>query len=317
MVRIVKEQSYWVLDFPGLTLSDLADYESEMRSMARFYGYEWQEEGYTVSEGIPHADCKEQIPLFLQTYRSIAQSMELIPEESRETEPIRILADYRNRAKKLYFEGVAKYGVTHVPNPFFFGKNEKISLSERLCRVRIDALKRGIPTMEDEVLNLLLREAEGKKRILEIGTAVGISAAALYERTGAKIITVEKNEENFLSAKELFETLDMQIEAHLCDAMEFIKSLDREFDFILLDGPKVQYVKYLPYLKERLSAGGTLFADDVLLFGWVNGKNEAPKKRRALVRHIREYLDAVTNDPSFETKIHEVGEGVAVSKKLW
>ena len=60
--------------------------------------------------------------------------------------------------------------------------------------------------------------------------------------------------------------------------------------------------------------GGVLFSDDVLLFGWVRG--EAPKKRRMLVEHIREYLQALESDPAFKTEILELGEGLAVSTRV-
>lgn len=316
MVRIVKKDVYWVLDFPGLTLTNLAEYENEMRSMARFHGYEWKEEGHILTdEAFP--PCRDLISKFEQAYRSIVESVGCPFEQSKETEDIRILADYRNRAKTFYFDAVAKYGITHVPNPFFFGTNLALPISEALAKERIEALKAGVPTMEDEVLDLLLKEVEGKKRILEIGTAVGISASAMIERTGAELITVEKSEESYKKANALFAKLGMTVESHHADAMEFIQGLSGSFDFILLDGPKVQYIKYLPYLKKLLSVGGTLFADDVLLFGWVNGKNEVPKKRQSLVRHIKEYLEALEQDECFQTKLYEIGEGVAVSRKLW
>ena len=63
-----------------------------------------------------------------------------------------------------------------------------------------------------------------------------------------------------------------------------------------------------------LKRGGYLLSDDVLLFGWVRG--EPPKKRHMLVEHIREYLSRLQSDPDFQTEIAELGEGLAISKKL-
>ena len=77
----------------------------------------------------------------------------------------------------------------------------------------------------------------------------------------------------------------------------------------------MQYVKYLPELKRLLASGGVIFADDVLLYGWVNGENPVPPKRRMLVEHIREYLAAVQNEKSLITTIVDVGDGVALSVK--
>ncbi len=78
----------------------------------------------------------------------------------------------------------------------------------------------------------------------------------------------------------------------------------------------MQYVKYLPRLKRLLKRGGTLIADDILLFGYVTGEEEVPPKRKMLVEHIREYIIAVTRDSGLQTTVLNVGNGVALSVKL-
>lgn len=318
IMRVIKEGSLYIVpELPGLALKDLTSLEDEIRGTARFFGYEWKEPiVVNVEEGKADRNCETYLPLYESAYRKIAESMNVEPETIEETDPLLALVQIREKARMLYEEGIAKYGITHVPNPFFFGKNKELPISKELSLARIEALKEGIPTMEDEVLDLLIKEVRGKKRVLEIGTAVGITASVMAS-LGATVVTVEKDEKSYQRANELFQKLNLSVASHLGDAMEFVQNLEGEYDFILLDGPKVQYIKYLPYLKEHLSVGGTLFADDILLFGWVNGKNEVPKKRQALVRHIREYLDAVELDKAFDTTIYEIGEGVAVSRKLW
>ena len=82
-----------------------------------------------------------------------------------------------------------------------------------------------------------------------------------------------------------------------------------------MDCAKVQYIKYLPRLKELMNTGGVLIADDVLLFGYVTGEEEVPKKRKMLVEHIKEYISAVTNDDELYTTILDVGNGIAMSVK--
>ena len=68
-------------------------------------------------------------------------------------------------------------------------------------------------------------------------------------------------------------------------------------------------------LKRLLSSGGTLFSDDILMYGWVNGEKPTPPKRRMLVQHIKEYLQAITSDAELYTQIIDVGNGVALSIK--
>ena len=99
------------------------------------------------------------------------------------------------------------------------------------------------------------------------------------------------------------------------DAGEEIEKLEGGYDFIFLDCAKVQYVKYLPRLKTLLKKGGVLAADDVLLFGYVTGEEETPKKRRMLVEHVKEYIAAATGDEELTTTVINVGNGVALSVK--
>ena len=164
----------------------------------------------------------------------------------------------------------------------------QLNIDERIKALRADALARGIPVADDETLQYLLFTVTAlqPKRILEIGTAVGLSAAAmLYAVEGATLTTMELEEERFLEAKENLKTLGVldRVTAYLGDAGEILSMMDGQFDFVFLDGPKAQYEKYLFDLKRLMKKGAVLFADDVLLFGWVSGEEETPQKRRTIV----------------------------------
>ncbi len=82
-----------------------------------------------------------------------------------------------------------------------------------------------------------------------------------------------------------------------------------------MDCAKAQYIKYLPELKRLLKKGGTLVADDVLLFGWLTGESEVPKKRKMLYKHVCEYVEAVTSDTGLITTVMDIGDGLALSVK--
>ena len=62
-----------------------------------------------------------------------------------------------------------------------------------------------------------------------------------------------------------------------------------------------------------MKKGAILFADDVLLYGWVNGVEPTPQKRHSIVDKIRSYLDTITKDKSFITSVLDIGDGVALS----
>ena len=193
-----------------------------------------------------------------------------------------------------------------------------LKIDERVAALRADALSRGIPVADDETLNylLLIITAFQPKRILEIGTAVGLSASAmLMACPDAKVTTMELEEERYIEAKENFKKLgvDKRVNAYLGDAGEILAMMDGQFDFVFLDGPKAQYEKYLFDLKRLMRKGAILFADDVLLYGWVSGEEPTPQKRHSIVDKIRSYLNVVTNDAEFMTSVLNVGDGVALS----
>lgn len=194
----------------------------------------------------------------------------------------------------------------------------KLHIDERLKALRTDALARGIPVTDEETLNylLLMLSASRPRRILEIGTAVGLSAAAMLLRCpAAHVTTIELEEERYLEAKQNFERfgLSSRVTCYLGDAGEILSMMDGRFDFVFLDGPKAQYEKYLFDLKRLMPTGGVLFADDVLLYGWVSGEQPAPQKRHSIVDKLRGYLASISTDEDFITSVLDVGDGVAVS----
>ena len=196
-----------------------------------------------------------------------------------------------------------------------------MNIDERIARLRKQALDREIPVADDETLQFLLLTVKAlqPKRILEIGTAVGLSGLAmLLACPEARLTTMELEEDRYLEAKENFASLGVKdrVTAYLGDAGEILAMMDGEYDFVFLDGPKAQYEKYLFDLKRLMKKGATLFADDVLLYGWVSGEEPTPQKRHSIVDKIRSYLHTVTNDPELITSVLDVGDGVALSVYL-
>jgi predicted O-methyltransferase YrrM len=197
----------------------------------------------------------------------------------------------------------------------------QLNIDETLAKKRSEALENGIPVADDETLQFLLLtlQMSQPKKILEIGTAVGLSGVAMLQQLPtAKLTTMELDEDRYQQAKKNFKEFRVEdrVTAHLGDAAEILAMMDGEYDFIFLDGPKAQYEKYLFDIKRLLTKGGVLFADDVLLFGWVSGEEETPQKRRSIVEKIRSYLHVLTQDQQFHTSVLNVGDGVALSVYL-
>ncbi len=191
-------------------------------------------------------------------------------------------------------------------------------LDGRLLALRAAAREVRDPTAADETLEYLLHLLETRKirSILEIGAAEGLTSCALLSASEARLTAIELSSERAKRAREHFEEFGFtpRVVLHEGDAGDILPLMQEEYDLIFLDGPKVQYRRYLPDCKRLLRVGGMLLSDDVLLFGWVQG--EAPKKRRMLVEHIREYLRMIEEDPELKTEILPIAEGLAVSEKL-
>ena len=64
-----------------------------------------------------------------------------------------------------------------------------------------------------------------------------------------------------------------------------------------------------------LKKDGIVFADNILYKGYVLSDYNKHKQRTA-VRNLREYLKEVTENESLDTTILEVGDGLAISKKI-
>ena len=63
-----------------------------------------------------------------------------------------------------------------------------------------------------------------------------------------------------------------------------------------------------------LNEKGIIFADNILYKGYVMSDYNKHKQRTA-VRNLREYIKEVEENLELETKILEVGDGLAISKK--
>ena len=180
-----------------------------------------------------------------------------------------------------------------------------------------------MPFIRDESAKVLFEicQTEKPKNILEIGTAVGYSALLMLE--GAKesfVTTIEKDEKRAQEARVNFEKNGVKQRVNLVigDAGQVLPQLEEEgknFDLIFLDGPKGQYLRYLPHLKNLLCKGGLLVADNVLLHGWVKGEEFVKHKHRSMVVNLRKFLKALEEDCDFDSKLLEIEDGMTISRK--
>ena len=191
---------------------------------------------------------------------------------------------------------------------------------EELQKIKKKALEDYIPIIMDDTLEVIdkyLSELKPNK-ILEIGTAVGYSAMCFsqYLTANGKIDTIERDEQRIAEAKKNIKNVGVEEKINILegDAVEILPTLNDKYDMIFIDAAKGKYPFFLKEALRLLSDKGIIFADNILYKGYVMSDYNKHKQRTA-VRNLREYIHSVTNDPDLETKILEVGDGLAITKR--
>ena len=196
-----------------------------------------------------------------------------------------------------------------------------LRIPKELIALREEYKNNGVPCLLPETLNLLtvVISSAAPDDILEIGTAVGISGTAMLSVcNNAFLDTIEKDENSFLNAKELFAKFAVsdRVKQYLADAGDVINFSDKKYDFIFLDGSKARYYDYIFDLKRHLKTGGTIFADNVLFRGYVDGGVKFGRRDNTIVRNMRDFLTDFLSDESFACTVLETGDGVMIATKL-
>ena len=191
---------------------------------------------------------------------------------------------------------------------------------ELLQEIKQNAIEEHIPIIMDETLEVIEKYLTNNKpkRILEIGTAVGYSAVCFSEflAKDGKIDTIEREKDRVEEAKKNFENLELEniINIYEGDAVEILPTLDNKYDVVFIDAAKGKYPFFLKQAIRMLNTNGIIFADNILYKGYVMSDYNKHKQRTA-VRNLREYIKQVTENQELDTKILEVGDGLAVSIK--
>lgn len=188
-----------------------------------------------------------------------------------------------------------------------------------LEKIKTKALEEHIPIIMDDTLEVIAKILKEKKpkRILEIGAAVGYSAICFSEYLADEgvIDTIERDEERITEAKKNFINAEVadKIILHEGDAVEILPTLNEKYDVVFIDAAKGKYPFFLSEALRMLNDDGIIIADNILYKGYVMSDYNKHKQRTA-VRNLREYIKETTENPSLDTEILEVGDGLAISK---
>ena len=190
---------------------------------------------------------------------------------------------------------------------------------EELKKIKEKALEEHIPIIMDDTLEVIEEYLKDNKpkRMLEIGTAVGYSAICFTEFLGedGSIDTIEREHERVIKAIENIKKAEVEekINIYEGDAVEILPTLNGKYDAIFIDAAKGKYPFFLKESLRMLESDGIIFADNILYKGYVLSDYNKHKQRTA-VRNLREYIKETTEDERLDTRILEVGDGLAITK---
>jgi len=177
-----------------------------------------------------------------------------------------------------------------------------------------------VPITKDDTLCFLLEtiNKNNSKQILEIGTAIGFGCISMAENSNCEHIdTLEIDDERFNIANKNIQEKGLQnkITTHLIDAKEYLTNCNKKYDFVYLDGPKGQYINYLPLIEKLLNPNGIIFADNLNFHGMVTGEIPVTKGCRSMIKGLKNYINEITTNPKYESEIFtNIGDGVGITK---
>ena len=191
----------------------------------------------------------------------------------------------------------------------------------KLDKIKHKALEEHIPIIMDDTLKVVgdLLSKIQPKFILEIGTAVGYSAMCFskYIKDGGNIDTIEREHERVEEARKNIEIVGVADKINIIegDAVEILPTINKKYDVVFIDAAKGKYPFFLKEALRLINDNGYIIADNVLYKGYVMSDYNKHKQRTA-VRNLREYISEITKNPTLETKILEVGDGLAIIKVI-
>lgn len=191
---------------------------------------------------------------------------------------------------------------------------------EEIKKIKIYARDNRIPIMLDDGIDFLCEYIKKNrvKNILEIGTAIGYSAIRMARvNKDIRIVTIEKDELRYKMAVQNVSTLGMkkQIKVIYADAME--AEIEGKYDLIFIDASKSHNIFFMQKFSKNLAKYGTIITDNLSFHGLVENPNLIKTKNQAsLVRKIKEYIDFLDQNKEFTTTYVDVGDRIAISKRV-
>lgn len=189
-----------------------------------------------------------------------------------------------------------------------------------LAEMEAQGARDRIPIVVPEAGRLLhvLALARGARRIVEVGTAIGVStlylARALPE--DGTIVSFEIDPERHAAARAYLERAGVleRADLRLEDARAGLQSLEpASFEFAFIDGVKAQYGDYLELVLPLIAPGGVLAVDNVLMSGSVADASSDGGWSDEQIAGMHEFTRRLLSDERLTGTVTPVGDGVLVA----
>lgn len=153
----------------------------------------------------------------------------------------------------------------------------------------------------------------GARRILEVGTYLGLSAAAFALAMGpeGRIDTVEVSDEHADIAEGWFREggIADRVTVHRGPALEVVPGLAGPYDLCFLDGAKVDNPALLELCVDRTRAGGLILCDNAFRSGDLGGDEPDAAATRRM-------LDAARANARLDPVVLPVADGILACRRL-
>ncbi len=189
-----------------------------------------------------------------------------------------------------------------------------------ISKIKEYAKENNVPIMSDSGIKYLtdfIRENNIKK-ILEIGTAIGYSAIMMCSvDSSITVTTIERNEKRYLEAIKNIKRVNMEDRIDPIYKDAFDVNLKDKFDLIFIDAAKAQNTRFFEKFESNLNNGGIIITDNMNFHGLVYKEEEIESRNlRQLVRKIKSYKVFLEKNDKYSTTFIDVGDGIAISRKV-
>lgn len=193
-------------------------------------------------------------------------------------------------------------------------------LIEPLLAMERHAEQERVPIVDRFSGRVLSALAAGRRRIVEVGTAIGYSTLwlALGQPADGTIVTIDPDTRRTDLARRWWGEAGIEPERITVLTAKALEAFADEppvlagpFDLAFIDALKPEYGAYVEALVARLAPGALLVADNVLWSGRVSGAREAGNDEATPA--LRAFNESMLRDARFRSTILPVGDGLLVA----